>query len=208
MKTQGKPAAKKAVTRKAGAVSKKEPAPAKEATPKVKLVGIEELAKLVDVDERRIRQIEQEGVIKSEPKSSNKEKREYDFAKSIVALVRYYRKKADSRRSGSSEDMESAKLLQIETKRKIDELKLAQLEGELHRADDIERIMGNLLTRLRVNLLAIPMGLAPILRDMDDIKDIAEKLDDRIRRAMNEVADFDLQKLIEEGDIAEEEAED
>jgi hypothetical protein len=49
------------------------------------------------------------------------------------------------------------------------------------------------------------MGLAPILRDMDDTREIAEKLDERIRRAMNEVADMDLKKLVESENLSAEE---
>jgi phage terminase Nu1 subunit (DNA packaging protein) len=175
------------------AAEKSEPA-------KIKLVSAEELSQFVGVSLRRIQQLTQEGVIKKEPGGK------YDFVRSVHSLLQYYRQKSDSRRSGDSDEMANEKLKQISTKRKLEELKLAQLEGELHRAEDIERIIGAMLTRLRINLLAIPMGLAPILRDMDDSREIAEKLDERIRRAMNEVADMDLKKLVEAENLLVEEA--
>jgi phage terminase Nu1 subunit (DNA packaging protein) len=185
-KPDKKPAEKNA---KKEAVEKPEPV-------KVKLVSTEELAQFVGVEPRRIQQLTQEGVIKKEP--GDKKTAKYDFVRNVHSLLQYYRQKSDSRKSGDSGEMASEKLKQITAKRKLEELKLAQLEGDLHKAEDIERIIGAMLTRLRINLLAIPMGLAPILRDMDDTRDIAEKMDERIRRAMNEVADMDLKKLVEE----------
>ncbi|MDR0583623.1 MAG: hypothetical protein LBG57_04650 [Treponema sp.] len=192
-KPEKKPAEK---IEKKASVEKPEPV-------KVKLVSTEELAQFVGVDPRRIQQLTQEGVIKKEP--GDKRTAKYDFVRNVHNLLQYYRQKSDSRRSGDSEEMANEKLKQISTKRKLEELKLAQLEGYLHKAEDIERVIGAVLTRLRINLLAIPMGLAPILRDMDDTREIAEKLDERIRRAMNEVADMDLKKLVEVESLSVEE---
>jgi phage terminase Nu1 subunit (DNA packaging protein) len=178
---------------KAAVVKKTEKKSAEKTEPaKVKLVSTEELAQFAGISPRRIQQLTQEEVIKKE--SCGK----YDFVRSVHSLLQYYRQKSDSRRSGDSEEMAKEKLKQMTAKRKLEELKLAQLDGELHRAEDIERIMGAMLTRLRINLLAIPMGLAPVLRGMDNTMEIAEKMDERIRRAMNEVADMDLKKLVKE----------
>jgi phage terminase Nu1 subunit (DNA packaging protein) len=186
--------------RKTKTTAASKPATKKPEPVKIKLVSTEELAQFVGVDPRRIQQLTQEGVIKKEP--GNKKTAKYDFVRNVYSLLQYYRKKSDSRRSGDSDEMANEKLKQISTKRKLEELKLAQLNGELHKASDIERLIGAMLTRLRINLLAIPMGLAPILRDMDDTREIAEKLDERIRRVMNEVAEVDLVKLVEEEELA------
>jgi phage terminase Nu1 subunit (DNA packaging protein) len=157
-------------------------------------VRVEEIAETVGVTPMRIRQLENMGVIQS---FKDGRTRLYDKWPTLLSILKYYREKADSRRSGDSQEMKSAKERQATAKAKLEELKLAQLEGDLHKAEDIERIIGAILTRLRINLLAIPMGLAPVLRDMDDAMEIAEKLDERIRRVMNEVADMDLRKLVE-----------
>jgi phage terminase Nu1 subunit (DNA packaging protein) len=195
------PTVKKAEKKPEKKIEKKEAAEKPEQA-KVKLVSTEELAKFVGVDVRRIQQLTQEGVIKKEP--GNKKTAPYDFVRNVHSLLQFYRQKADSRRSSDSEEMSTEKLKQISVKRKLEELKLAQLEGELHKAEDIERIMGGVLTRLRINLLAIPMGLAPVLRGMDDVRNIAEKIDERIRRAMDEVADMNLKILIEKENLSTE----
>jgi phage terminase Nu1 subunit (DNA packaging protein) len=198
--SKAKTATVKKPTKKPAEKIEKKVAAEKSEQAKVKLVSTEELAQFVGVDPRRIRQLTQDGVIKKEP--GDKKTAKYDFVRSVHSLLQYYRQKSDSRRSGDSDEMANEKLKQISTKRRLEELKLAQLEGDLHKAEDIERIIGAVLTRLRINLLAIPMGLAPVLRDMDDAMEIAEKLDERIRRAMNEVADMDLKKLVEADNLS------
>jgi phage terminase Nu1 subunit (DNA packaging protein) len=162
---------------------------------KVKLVSTEELAQFVGVDPRRIRQLTQEGIIKKEP--GNKNTARYDFVRNVYSLLQYYRKKSDSRGSRDSEEMKNAKERQAMAKAKLEELKLAQLEGELHKAADIERIMGAGLTRLRINLLAIPMGVAPLVREKKDVNEIAELINERICRALNEISTIDIEKLME-----------
>jgi phage terminase Nu1 subunit (DNA packaging protein) len=209
--TKGKARAVPKAASKAETVAAKKPAkkPAekKEAAEKpeakVKLLSTEELAQFVGVDPRRIQQLTKEGVIKKE--LGDKKTAKYDFVRNVHSLLQYYRQKSDSRGSRDSEGMKSAKERHAVAKAHLEELKLAQLEGDLHKAEDIERLIGAVLTRLRINLLAIPMGLAPVLRDMDDTMEIAEKLDERIRRAMNEVADMDLKKLVEAENLPVEE---
>jgi phage terminase Nu1 subunit (DNA packaging protein) len=174
-------------------VEKKE-ADKKTETEKVKLLSTEELAQFVGVDVRRIQQLTKEGILKKEP--GNQKTSKYNFVRNVHSLLQYYRQKSDSRRSGDSDEMTTAKLEQIILKNQIDELKLKQMEGELHKAEDIEKIIGLMLTRLRTNLLGLPMSMAPILRDMDDVRDIAAKLKERISEIMNEVANVDLQELV------------
>ena len=167
-------------------------------------ITTEELCQLTGLTSGRISQLKKDGVIEPLPSGSKKEGDTWPVIKTAFALVRYYREKSDSRRSSDSETLAEEKKKSIAAKRKLDELKLAKLEGQLHEADDIERLMGNVLTRLRVNLLAIPTGIAPLLRGIDDVRKIAEKLDGRIRRALDEVSEFNLEKLVEKESLSKE----
>jgi len=75
-------------------------------------------------------------------------------------------------------------------------LELLEIEGDMHKAEDIERVMGAVLTRLRINLLAIPKGVAPQIREMKDTNVIAEKIYERISRALQETVNLDLEALL------------
>jgi hypothetical protein len=92
--------------------------------------------------------------------------------------------------------MKKARERQLIARARKEELELSGVEGELHKAEDIERVMGAVLTRLRINLLAIPKGVAPQIRDLKDTNVIAEKIYDRICRALNEVVNLDLDELL------------
>jgi DNA-binding transcriptional MerR regulator len=158
-------------------------------------VRIEDIAEFAGLSPMRIRQFENAGLIKS---FKDGRTRLYDKWPTLLAITNHYRERAEQNYNPETEKMADAKLRQMTVKAKLAELKLAQLEGELHRPEDIERLIGAVLTRLRKNLLAIPMSLAPVLRDMDDTMEIAEKMDERIRRAMTDAAELDLEKLVEE----------
>ena len=160
------------------------------------VITSEEVAKLAGVTTARVSQLKKMGVITPLPSGSRKEGDFYEPLKTFVSLTRYYQGIADSRGSKDSDEMKDAKERQAIAKAKLEENKLAVLDGELHKTEDIERIMGAILSRLRINLLAIPLGVAPQLRDQPDTNTIAEKINERICRALNEVVDLDLDKLI------------
>jgi hypothetical protein len=160
------------------------------------LAGTEEIARLTGMTEQWIRRLSLDGIITAE-KIKGERGRRFDKFPTLRKIVRYYQERAEQNYNPASKEMADEKLRQMKVKRQMEELKLAQLDGDLHKAEDIERLMGAVLTRLRINLLAIPMGLAPVLQGMDTME-IAEKLDERIRRVMNEVAELDLVKLVEE----------
>jgi len=124
-------------------------------------------------------------------------KKEGDFYKSdvFIYIARYYRELSDSRNSKETEEMKKARERQMIAKARKEELELSGAEGDLHKTEDIERVMGMVLTRLRINLLAIPKG-APQLRDQKDVNVIAEKINERICRALNEVVTLDLDDLL------------
>jgi DNA-binding Lrp family transcriptional regulator len=155
---------------------------------------IEEIAEFAGLSPMRIRQLENAGVVKS---FKNGRTRLYDKWPTLLAITNHYRERVEQSYNPAAEKVADAKLRRMTVKAKLAELKLKQIEGELHRPEDIERLIGAVLTRLRINLLAIPMGLAPVLQGMN-IMEMAEKMDERIRRAMNDAADADLEKLVEE----------
>jgi phage terminase Nu1 subunit (DNA packaging protein) len=187
----------------------KETVPAERKAPPKK--GVQEKRRTVSTDELRelmggktkistgrISQLIKEGVIEPLPSGSRKEGYSWEAFGTAVKLMRYYRELSDSRGSRDSEEMKTAKEHQAAAKARLEELKLAQLEGELHKAEDIERVMGAVLTRLRINLLSISKGVAPQLRNQNDETVIAGKIHERIVRALNEIVNLDLDELLSE----------
>jgi phage terminase Nu1 subunit (DNA packaging protein) len=165
-------------------------------------VTTEELARLCNLSIASIKKLRQDGVIEPLPNNGNRKAgNEWLPLQCMSRVIMNYQKMVDSRGSKETEGMKNAKERQAVAKAKYDELKLAEFEGELHKAEDIERVMGAVLTRLRINLLAIPKGVAPKLRELSDTNEIAEKIHERISRALQEVVNIDLDKLLEKEGI-------
>ena len=179
--------------------------------PVKQLVRIEVLSQFVGVTVRRIQQLQQEGIIKPETGGgSGRQVAMYDFLPCVRNIIAYYRDKADSRRSGDSDEMAEEKLRQIAAKRELDEIKLQKARSEVFDVILIERVFGAMLTRLRTGLLSLPMGIAPLLREQGDINTIAGVIHERLERAMSELSAFNFEDFKATGGaefIAELEAE-
>ena len=196
----------KAVTRKTAV---RKPATAEKRTEKKKLspednpegekrptMSTQEVAKYLSVTNARVSQLKKDGVIEPLPSGSRKEGDFYKPLETFIKLARHYKEISDSRASRETEEMKKARERQLIARAKKEEMELSSIEGELHKAEDIERVIGAVLTRLRINLLAIPKGVAPQLREQKDTNVIAEKIYERISRALNEAVSLDLDELL------------
>jgi phage terminase Nu1 subunit (DNA packaging protein) len=196
---------KKTATKKQLPAKKRMPAekklPEKKVAPNVtddkrSTMTTDEVAKYLGVTNARISQLKRDGVITPLPSGSRKEGDFYKPLETFIKTSRHYRELSDSRGSRETEEMKKARERQMIAKAEKEELELAGIKGELHKAEDIERVMGVVLTRLRINLLAIPKGVAPQIRDQKDTNVIAEKINERICRALHEVVGLDLDELL------------
>ena len=196
--------AKKTATRKPTPAAKKKkpienkPVEPNETNEKRNTMTTDEVAKYLGVTNARVSQLKKEGVITPLPSGSRKEGDFYKPLETFIKAARHYRELCDSRSSKDTEEMKKAKERQFIARAKKEELELSEVEGELHKADDIVYAIGSALSRLRINLLAIPKGIAPQIVDEKNINVIAEKINERICRALNEVVTLDINKLLEE----------
>jgi phage terminase Nu1 subunit (DNA packaging protein) len=198
-KNKGKPIAKKRIAAKDATTELVSQNTEAETERKRQTVTTGELARLCNLSVASIKKLRQDGIIEPLPNNGNRKAgNEWLPLQCMNRVIINYQKMVDSRGSRDSEEMKTAKERQAAAKAKLEELKLAQMEGELHKAEDIERVMGAVLTRLRINLLSISKGVAPQLRNQNDETVIAGKIHERIVRALNEVVNLDLDELLAE----------
>ena len=162
------------------------------------LVGSDTIAQFVGVTQRHIQQFTQDGIITPDnPKEKNKQ---YDFVPTIRALLLHYREEAQKKARGqTSDEMEAAKLRDAEAKAELQELKLAELRGDVHKSEHIERVFGGMLGRLRSSLLSLPQGIAPLLVEKSDINEIAELIDERMNVMLAELSEYDFADFNRDG---------
>ena len=122
------------------------------------------LANLFGVTDRRVRQIAEEGILERAAKGR------YKLADSLKNYILTLKLSAQETEMGNPDgevDIDEEKALHERVKRRISELKLRTMKGELHKSADVERVMMDMLAAFRTRILAIPSKVAPSLESRD-----------------------------------------
>lgn len=145
------------------------------------------LANIFGITDRRVRQLAEEGVI------ARVKKGRYDLVESIKGYIVYLKTNQDIKESKSEADldydMERAKHERI--KREIAELNLAEMKGQIHYADDVEKVMNDMLSNFRSKVLSMASKLAPILIARNDINQIQDMINKEAYEVLEELSNYD-----------------
>ncbi|EGW39175.1 hypothetical protein [Desulfosporosinus sp. OT] len=142
-------------------------------------VGTSELALVLGLTDSRIRQLERSGIITKIGRGR------YELASAVQGYCSYL-KEAATQTEGLSE-----KDLLDRTRRKKIELEIQIMQGELHRAEDVRRVMNDMLGSFRARCLSIPHKLAPQLVAQTDLPIIQAAIKKDIYEALTELSDYD-----------------
>lgn len=85
-------------------------------------------------------------------------------------------------------------------KRKMAELKLAQLNNRLHDANTIELVMTDMLTTFKNRLLALPQKVSPKIIGLKSIAEVNDILATEINEALIELSDYSPDLFSEGGE--------
>ena len=140
-----------------------------------------ELAELLGISERRVNQLVNEEVLHREI--------EGDF-------VLFYENKYSSK---DEDDYWSEKALHEAAKRKLAELELAKRQNLSHDAADVERVMTDMLSKLRSQLLGIPAKMAARLENQSRSV-IMTELSKEIKSRLTELSDYNPEIFSNEED--------
>lgn len=147
------------------------------------IVTTKELAETIGKTERRVNQLAAEGVLKK--LTSGK----WDFVNNMEMYIKHLESKCII----DEADLEKQKLqADVDYKRhKADMIKLEfeELERNMHRSEDVERFVGELINAYRSQLLSLPGLLAPELVGMDSVSEISEIIKKEAVNMLNTIAD-------------------
>lgn len=120
------------------------------------------LAILLNLTSERVRQLEDEGTLISITKSG---KKYFDLTPNIQSYIQHLKAKAKDKGDVQADELTAAQIQMADLRYKTAragkmELELAELEGQMHRAEDIEIIIGDMVARLRAAILSLPGRLA------------------------------------------------
>lgn len=172
----------------------------KEKTPKIDsiesvVVSSTVLANLFSLTTRRIRMLENEGVIEKTGRGR------YKLTENIKKYITYLKASQELREEGQSEnkidyDLEHA-LLERRKREKLD-LEIAAMKGTMHKSEDVEKVMNDMLANFRSKILAIPSKTSPRLIAREDIGEIQDILQMEMLEALNELSNYDPTKFYSE----------
>lgn len=158
--------------------------------PKQNLQPTAVIARLYGTDVRRIQQLNAAGIIKGQGRPAM-----YDLLPTIQALFEYQRKLiAGSQKQQEIADLEKQKL-QAETeikqeKAEIAKMERAELEGKLHRAEDVEAITTDHVLFLRSMLMSMPGKLAVDLGGTHTAAEQAERVKAEVYYILDQLANY------------------
>lgn len=118
------------------------------------------IAKIFGVSTRRVEQLKTEGIIKGQGKPTK-----YDLLPTIQAYIKYLSDKAYGREKKQTDAQLTTSKLEAESriktaKAEMAELELKELQGKMHRAEDVEAITTDHVFFVRSMLMAMPGKLA------------------------------------------------
>ncbi|MCX4265318.1 MAG: hypothetical protein OSJ64_00645 [Firmicutes bacterium] len=148
----------------------------------MKLYNAKAVARFLDLSERRVRQLRDEKVIEEYSPGL------YDLMATNRRYINYLRQRNPESEQGIDYQTERAKLVRV--KRQNAELDLQLKENKLHSSEDIEKVMGSMLTNFKARLMAVPAKLAPVLSRKSQKAEVFTILKSAIDEALNELADF------------------
>lgn len=148
------------------------------------------IAKIFGVSTRRVEQLKTEGVIKGHGKPTK-----YDLLPTIQAYIRYLSDKANGReKKETTAELEEAKLraeVDIkEAKAKAAQMELKELQGKMHRAEDVEAITTDHVLFLRSMLMAMPGKLAVDLAGTHTAPEQADRVKREVYYLLERLAEY------------------
>lgn len=160
------------------------------------------LATLLGLTSERIRQLEDEGVFSSITKSG---KKYFDLAPSISSYIEHIKEKTVSDSEGKDllKEQAQADLRWKKARAGKMELELQELEGQMHRSEDVEIVVTDILARIRASILAIPGMLAVDVSKAKTAAEAAAVIKAAVDNMLNELSEYkydpaDYRKLVQE----------
>ena len=163
-------------------------------------VNQKELAKILGVTSRRVRQLRELGFF-----TLTENEKKYKLEICVQEYIEYKVKEEAGGGTFLNKEKEQAEHEKI--KKEISKLKLRRLRRELHEAKYVELFLTEMLVNFKNSLLSIPSKIAVKIQGEEDINKIVELLREAMWEAIEELIEYDPNKIDKETTLEEEEEE-
>lgn len=150
------------------------------------IVGASIICDIFGLSARTLRELAQMQVIDKYKNGA------YELIPTIKKYITYLKTKSGNIDAKSSEQIYLIERTRHEkAKREIAEMELAQMKGIMHKADDVERVMNDMLSAFRAKILSLPTKVAPLLVAYNDIATIQDIIQKEVHEALSELSNYD-----------------
>ncbi len=161
------------------------------------------LGELFGVTDRRIRQMAEEGIVTRAAKGRYKL---VDSVKNYLLTLKLAAEGVDVELADGEINYDEEKGLHERVKRHISEIKLQIMKAEVHKSEDVERVMTDMLVAFKTRVMNIPSKMAPVLENRDVVF-IKDRLSSEVLEVLNELKDYDPKAFYSEEYAEESESE-
>ena len=149
------------------------------------------IAELFDLSERSIERLVQKKVIRQAGRGL------FDLGSTVRDYVRHLRLNESVSKDDLDKRLTKAHAEEREAKAEMAKLDLSVMQGRLHEADHVKKIMADMVVACRSRMLAIPSRASTALVNMTEPSDIAEYLQGLIYEALDALAEYDPEQFNE-----------
>lgn len=144
-------------------------------------VNTQTLAECLGVTKRMVSKLAEDGIIERIGRGK------YDLGASVQAYIEF---RISGAKSKGPKSLDSIKAEHEVLKMRKTELAIRQIEGKLHRAEDVRRVWTSMAAAVKSRLLAIPVKVTPEIAGIEDRAEIQKVISREIADALNEIADY------------------
>jgi len=156
------------------------------------VVNTTAIAKMFNLTERRVRQLVEEGII------SRIGHGRFDLIDTVSKYVTFLKLSSEALDENDvSESLEYEKWLHEKAKREKAEIELANIKNEMHRSEDVEKVLNHMIMAFRSKMLSLPSKMAMILVNKNDPKLIEALIERDVHEALKELSEYDPSMFVE-----------
>ncbi len=150
------------------------------------------IAEIFEMDERRVQQLAKEGVIPAVSKRPYK----FDLIPTVKAYIKHLREKVNGKEAKTADaekavtDKMRAEADLKQSKAKIAEMQLKELEGKMHRSEDVEAMTNDLVYTVRSMIMALPGRLAMDIVQATSAAEASALIRFECHKILNELAGY------------------
>ncbi|ASQ48399.1 MerR family transcriptional regulator [Leptotrichia sp. oral taxon 498] len=148
------------------------------------IIKANELAKLLGITDRHLRNLASEGIIKKT------EKGKYLFWENVLGYIEYIESKNDVDLNLKDEKIKE-EIKRIKKDVELKDLKIKETKNQLHLASIVEKVMTDMLMNIKGKLLSISSKVAPAVIASDNLGEIQDVIQDEIFEVLEELSEYD-----------------